>query len=128
MFERWRDFGFALLCAALAAFVALHPFDNPDFFWHLAVGRYVFEHGALPEKNLWSFTTPDHPFAATSWLFDWILFVLWRLGGMAAIHIAIALTASATFALTYLNCRLWGARAHWALGLTLSCIIISAFR
>src|SRR5258707_1014452 len=96
----------SLLFAAGVPFVlTLRPFDEPDLFWHLTVGRYIAEHGEIPRQNLWSFTAPEHPFAATSWLFDWILFRIERWAGVAGIHWTTAAVVAGAFALSY-----WAAR------------------
>ncbi len=68
-------------CGVFAALLALRPIAEPDLFWHLAVGRYVATEHRLPTTNLWSFTAPDHPFLASSWLFDFLAHGLYGLGG-----------------------------------------------
>src|SRR5687768_7941046 len=83
----------------VTALINLHPFSNYDFFWHLAVGRHVAERGELPTTNLWTFTAPDYPFAATSWLFDLTLWGLWQLGEANAVHLFVVFLVSVTFAL-----------------------------
>jgi len=36
----------------------LRPIHDPDFFWHIATGRWIFEHRALPHHDPFSYTTP----------------------------------------------------------------------
>jgi len=49
--------------AVLWAFIALaawlyawHPIRCDDQWWHLLTGRYVLEHGSVPETDPFSFT------------------------------------------------------------------------
>src|SRR5438067_11985477 len=34
--------------------------QDPDFWWHLRVGRWMAEHGRLPSQDLFTFTVPTH--------------------------------------------------------------------
>lgn len=105
-----------LVAGMVAALLALLPMNDPDLFWHLAVGRYVTAHHQLPTTNLWSFTAPDHPFLASSWLFDLLLDRLNAMGGLVAVHLVIAGVIGAAFAVLLLAVRARGASLPWALG------------
>ena len=105
-----------LTAGAVAALLALMPMNDPDLFWHLAVGRYIWAHHRLPSTNLWSFTAPDHPFLASSWLFDLALERLHALGGLLAVHLATAAAVGVAFAVLVLAVRARGASLPWALG------------
>lgn len=120
---RLADASAAAACAAVAFFLALAPVSDVDFFWHLNVGRYLAEHGALPQKNLWSFTAPDHPFEATAWLFDWCAYQLHAGFGAAGVQVAVALVLGAAFAVVFLTARRRGAPVLLALALT----VVAAF-
>jgi hypothetical protein len=61
----------AILLVALAP--AVQPVTDPDFFWHLQVGRWIIEHGAIPHQDLFSYTVPDHLFVAHEWLSEVIM-------------------------------------------------------
>ncbi|HEY1416579.1 MAG TPA: hypothetical protein VGF41_01705, partial [Myxococcaceae bacterium] len=79
-----------------------------------AVGRYVATQRALPWTNLWSFTAPDHPFLASSWLYDLVVYGAHRLGGIVGVHVVTVLAVAAAFAVLFLACRTRGASAGWA--------------
>ncbi len=55
---------FAVLLIAvfgvLFLLAVVRPVDDPDTFWHLATGKWIVEHRALPEKDPFGFTT-QHP-------------------------------------------------------------------
>lgn len=110
----------SLVAGAVAALLALMPMNDPDVFWHLAVGRYLTAHHRLPTTNLWSFTAPDHSFLASSWLFDLLLDRLNAGGGLVAVHLATALVVGAAFAVLLLAVRSRGASLWWALGTVLA--------
>lgn len=70
----------AILLVALAP--AVQPVTDPDFFWHLQVGRWIIEHGAIPHQDLFSYTVPDHLFVAHEWLSEVIMAALVGLMGL----------------------------------------------
>lgn len=125
--SRW-DVVAALFCAAVAAGLALRPFSDVDYHWHLTVGRYVAEHGFPPTINAWSFTAPSHPYPPTAWLFGFVIHHLWTRGGDAWVHLFVACLAGLTFAVTCLTARLAGAKLHWAVSLTVCAALMSEFR
>ena len=126
--SRWLD-GLCLCVAGAVAFVlALGAFDEPDLYWHLAVGRHVAEHGAVPTTNLWSYTAPEHPFAATSWLYGLIIFLVERRAGLEGVHLLTASFVGAAFALVYATARRWGAGPGWALAASVAGAFASEFR
>jgi hypothetical protein len=114
--------------AALGVALAYRPLSDPDTFWHLAVGRYIDDQGALPRQNLWSFTAPQHPFAATSWLFGWCIFKLWVFGDYAAVQALVAGLTSLTFCLVLWLALRRGAGLFAAFGATALALVTSAPR
>jgi len=79
---------------------------DPDFWWHLATGRWIVEHGKLPDKDPFSFTTlhsdPFFPvnrvkFILTQyWLAQVIMYKIYSLWGYGGIGVfrALMLTLS----------------------------------
>ncbi|HEY8740368.1 MAG TPA: hypothetical protein VIN56_07235 [Candidatus Dormibacteraeota bacterium] len=57
------------LGAVLLAVVvpAVQPVADPDYFWHLEVGRWILAHGAIPTHDLFTSTVANHPFVAHEW-------------------------------------------------------------
>ncbi len=86
--------GCALTGVAAFLFASVKVLD-PDTWWHLATGRWIFAHG-LPETNTFSFTYPDHPWKHVEWLFDVLLAAAERVGGLLAVEgVQIALVVLA---------------------------------
>ncbi|GEM_PF-1138778 len=72
------------------------PIGDGDCFWHLANGRWIVEHSALPTSDPFSFTVTDHnPFRPESariqfllkqyWLGQMILYGSWQMAGAAGV-------------------------------------------
>jgi len=80
-----------LVVFAVSGGPLVKQFQDPDFFWHLKSGEWIWEHRALPEEFLFVSTPPANPavmqrFTMTSY---WMIQVLFHLahsaGGMGAI-------------------------------------------
>ncbi|HWI81802.1 hypothetical protein [Ramlibacter sp.] len=67
-----------------------------DTFWHVGAGRWMFEHGRVPDADPFSHTMPGAAWTAHEWLSEVILAAVHQAGGWTAL---VALTAGA-FALT----------------------------
>ncbi|MBI4802985.1 MAG: hypothetical protein HY796_10725 [Elusimicrobia bacterium] len=85
--------------AALAVSAVFLPVINPDLFWHLSAGRYMFEHLAVPRADFLSWTMHGRPWLDFEWLAQLIYYGLFLKGGMAALFAFKALIlALAVFA------------------------------
>lgn len=76
-------FLFACLAAAL---VALLPISDPDLWWHLSGGRFIFEHAALPRADWLSYTMAGKAWADFEWLGEIVFFCAYRLGGLKLLY------------------------------------------
>src|SRR5215472_16707126 len=82
----------ACVAVAIAAFaLSFHKIDNFDTWWHLAAGRWIATHHAIPATDTLSFTVPDHPWINLQWGFDLVVYLLQRLGGIALLNVFGAL-------------------------------------
>jgi len=69
------------LVIAVAAVLAFRRIGDFDTWWHLASGRWIVAHGTIPHHDTLSFTVPDHPWINLQWLFDVMIYGLYRVGG-----------------------------------------------
>jgi hypothetical protein len=99
---RW----FRPLVAALAALFLLGLFSpeaqDPDFWWHLKTGQYLWQKHALPVPDPFAYTTalggPAYPgelltrhvFLTSEWLGQAGIYLVYQLGGFAAVVLARA--------------------------------------
>src|ERR1700737_273947 len=59
--------------------------SDPDIWWHLATGRWILQHHALPMTDPFSSYGLGKPWIDYSWMFDVIVQLLYRPFGYAAI-------------------------------------------
>jgi len=84
---------------ALAAILAFRRIDDFDTWWHLASGRFIAQHHAIPHTDVLSFTVPTNAWVNLQWLYDLLLYALFSIAGPSGLVIASAACFVATFAL-----------------------------
>src|SRR5262245_26455205 len=83
--------------------------NDPDIWWHLRNGEYLFQTHQLPNQDMYSFTV-----AGTSWMnYEWLseipFYLAWTAGGIAAVNLLWMVTLQAIFVgLLYLTYRTSG--------------------
>jgi hypothetical protein len=88
---------FTALLFALAA-AAAGPIRNYDLFWHLATGRWIAQHGALPRFDPFALASDRVPWINGEWLFQLIAWALVAAGGVALLSLMKGALAAAVFA------------------------------
>jgi len=112
----------------IALFVALFAMSareivDPDFWWHLATGRYIVETRSIPRHDVFSYTATDHKWITHEWLTQVIMIALYRLGGLTALLLATSAAITVTFIPVYMRCD---ARPHLAVFALLLAALASA--
>ncbi|MDD2900325.1 MAG: hypothetical protein PHI31_16645 [Desulfuromonadaceae bacterium] len=80
-----------LLTMVLVGIYLLRPLYDPDFYWHLKTGQWIWQHKALPHTDLFGIppfpeSSPRTEFIYTSyWLLQLILYGFYSLFGMSGI-------------------------------------------
>lgn len=80
------------LCGVLGVCWAPGLLRDPDTWWHVATGRWIWAHGRVPVSDPFSWTMAGQPWNAHEWLAEWLMALAFRLDGWAGI---VALTALA---------------------------------
>lgn len=71
---------------------------DPDTYWHLAAGRWMLEHGAIPSQDPFSHTMAGAPWVAHEWLSEILLAGLLSLAGWNGPALAAAAVTAGTLA------------------------------
>jgi len=80
--------------------LAIKPVVDPDFWWHLATGRLIWETQSIPQQDSFIYSIPNYPYVYHSWLSYLIMFMVYSIFG------------------------LWGASVLYALVITFACVFI----
>ena len=107
--SRWIGRAASAAVALLAFAFAFNKLDDFDTWWHLASGRWIAAHGAVPVTDTLSHTVRDQPWINVQWAFDLGLYQLHAIGGPVLLCAAGAIAFAAAIVLllrltaTYLN-------------------------
>ena len=96
--QRWRLPSW--LPAALLAIVvagAMAPLADPDLPMHLAVGRWIIEHRAVPTTEPFAWTRSGDPYFAYSWLVQSLMYLLMHAAGPLALRLLHGTLLAAAF-------------------------------
>lgn len=69
----------------IPAIVVIGPVEDPDIWWHLRTGQWIVEHGTVPATDPFSSFGQERAWVAYSWLFEVMVYGLYRAMGLAGI-------------------------------------------
>lgn len=125
--ERFVRALLVLVCAA-AGLYAIHPVANPDFGWHVALGRWMLAHGGVPSTEPFTHTAAGVPMVAHQWLSQLLYALAIEGAGVRGLRFANGVLVSFVVALLYHGLRRSGARPSLALLLAVVWAAIAASR
>ena len=70
---------------------------DPDSQWHVAVGRWIVAHAAVPTTDLFSYTHAGQPWIAKEWVSQLILYFTYEAAGWRGEVALVALVAAGSF-------------------------------
>jgi len=83
------------------ALLSIGPIRNYDFFWHLATGRWIVEHRALPLTDPFTTASDRTSWINGEWLFEVVLYGFERAVGITGLTWIRALFIAAMFAVIF---------------------------
>jgi hypothetical protein len=99
--QRWLPIALFVVLALAAS----GPIRNYDFFWHLATGRWVVEHQALPLADPFAVASDRHAWINGEWLFEVVVYAAHAIAGLAGMSVVRALLAASIFTLVFFKSR-----------------------
>jgi hypothetical protein len=107
------------MVVTLSLFIA--GVQDPDFWWHLRIGRWMADHARLPSTDIFAFTVPDHVWTDHEYLTEILIWLVYSATGIVGVSIAFGLLTWAGFWILYLQVR----RQPWVIagvGLALAAV------
>jgi len=65
--------------------------QDPDFWWHLRIGRWMVDNGRLPSHDIFTFTVPDHVWTDHEYLTEILMWLVYNATGVVGIAIAFGI-------------------------------------
>jgi hypothetical protein len=116
---------FCLLFIVLAASMSL---SDPDYYWHIKTGEYIFDHKMLPRQDIFSFTMPGYSWVLHEWLFQLLLFLVFStLGTLGIKSFTVALMLSSLYVIYQITLKLSSVRISTVVMLLLVPLLIGPF-
>ncbi|MGE5535134.1 MAG: hypothetical protein ACM3W7_06440 [Acidobacteriota bacterium] len=84
---------------ALLLAVGARLLNDPDTYWHIAVGRWIAEHHAVPTTDPFSFTMHGAHWIAFEWLSELLYAAAFAVGGWAGVVVLAAAAIAIAFGL-----------------------------
>ena len=79
-------FGFIFILISITL-----PFNDPDFYWHIKTGEYIFSTRTLPTVDIFSFTMAGQPWVLHEWLSQLILYWVSSTFGLPGLRVLTGL-------------------------------------
>ena len=105
--ERFPTLDHVWLAAALAIVLIralAWPIIPSDFWWQLAYGRWIVEHGSIPVVDHFSYTRAGEPYFDQPWLAQVLMYWIYRVGGATLSLVGLAALLGTTYALLLRLC------------------------
>jgi hypothetical protein len=98
---------------------------DPDIWWHLKVGDWIIDHGAVPHTGILSRTAASHPWVAYSWGYEILMSRAYAWFGLIGIGLyGVLLTLAVAYSIYWMLRRLSGNSWLSCIG---AAIVCSAF-
>jgi hypothetical protein len=97
----------------------LLPLTDPDYFWHLKTGEYIFLHRAFPVGDMFSFTHFGQPWVLHEWLFEVVLYGTFAWMGPLGVKLLTTILGMSALGVTYSLLRRITVSPVYAFGLLL---------
>ena len=79
--------------------------QDPDFWWHIRIGRWMVENGRLPSTDIFTYTVPSHVWTDHEYLTEVLMWLIYSTAGAIGIGIFFGLITYAGFYLMYRQVR-----------------------
>ena len=87
----------------LAVFIG--AVQDPDFWWHIRIGRWMVENGRLPSTDIFTYTVPSHAWTDHEYLTEVLMWLVYSNTGALGISLFFGLITFAGFCLMYRQVR-----------------------
>lgn len=113
----------AAAAGAAIAFSVTFRMSTPDVWQHLLVGKAIWKLGRVPQEHLWTWPMFGEPDVLPSWLFRFLLWPFWQVGGELGLQVWRWLTTLGAFGIAWAVARMLGARGLTPLFVIAACAL-----
>jgi hypothetical protein len=110
---------FFLILLLVLFILTTREVTDPDFWWHLRAGQYIFETRSIPHTDIFSFTFTGREWVTHEWLSEVLIYAIFKWAGWGGLVIGFALIVTAGFGISYYSCEKSGAHPFVSWGAVL---------
>lgn len=92
----WPGVAFLAVLMVMAFWLLASPNGDPDTWWHLAAGRWMVAHRAVPHSDPFSWTRAGWPWVAHEWLTELVFYLAYLGVGSGGLALLGSLLVAAT--------------------------------
>jgi len=100
--DKYPIINYLLLLAFLALISVITTFklfQDDDFFWHLATGRFIIQNGQIPSSDVFGFVSNGMKWIPFEWGWDVITYLIYSIGGFYSLSIFRTLIVLSIFSI-----------------------------
>jgi hypothetical protein len=83
---------------------AVQKIVDPDFWWHLKTGEWIWHHKAIPYVDPFSYTFKGAEWINYEWFFHTLIYPIYKLGGFGGLIVFEAIAVLLTFLILFFIC------------------------
>jgi tetratricopeptide (TPR) repeat protein len=107
-----------LLVSAFIFILSLRQLSDPDLGFHLKYGKWIVENKCIPVTDVSTYTVTQHPYTDLHWLFQVILYGMFKLTGYPGISLLVCFLSLLLSLMVLLRLRLF------KIPLSITCIAV----
>jgi tetratricopeptide (TPR) repeat protein len=96
---------FLVIFFGFCALFAANKIADPDFWWHLKTGEWIWQHKAIPYVDPFSYTFKGAEWINYEWLFHALIYPIYKLGGFGGLIAFETIVVLLTFLILFFACR-----------------------
>ena len=89
------------LLFVLLTCLCIHRIIDVDIWWHLKAGQYIVDTRTVPQHDIFSYTSAGHPWIDLHWLYQVLVYLVYRYGGGIGLLLLKCVVILSTFALLF---------------------------
>ncbi len=101
----------ASLLMTLGVLTVRSRFDDPDMWWHLKTGQWIWTTRTIPTTDIFSYTTSHHAWVPHEWLSQALIYCAYRFGGYSGLMLWLCFFTAAILIAGYALCCIYSGNA-----------------
>jgi tetratricopeptide (TPR) repeat protein len=96
---------FLFIFFGFCALFSLQKISDPDFWWHLKTGEWIWQHKAIPYVDPFSYTFKGAEWINYEWLFHALIYPIYQVSGVGGLIVFQTIIVLLIFLVLFFACR-----------------------